>query len=66
MRTRQSGIAVFADALARVFTLLPNTDYRAAYPHRSASQRMSDAWSRTGGDMRHAVNQAARKHGIVR
>ncbi|WP_206999000.1 hypothetical protein [Trinickia mobilis] len=66
MKTRQSGIAVFADALATTFSLFPHGDYRTAYPHKSAAKRMDEAWSRTGKDMRSALNGVVRKHGSAR
>lgn len=66
MKTRQSGIALFAHALATSFSLFPRQDYRASFPHKSAAQRMDDAWARTGKDMRSAMNTVARKHGITR
>lgn len=65
MKDRQSGATVFADALARVFSLFPATDYRVAYPHKSAAKRMDEAWSRTGNDMRHAMNEVACRYGIA-
>lgn len=66
MKTRQSGIALFADALATTFSLFPQGDYRTAYPHKSPAKRMDEAWSRTGVNMCKAVNGVTRKHGITR
>ncbi|BCQ25026.1 hypothetical protein NK8_32030 [Caballeronia sp. NK8] len=40
-----------ADALARTFAINPPTDYRSAYPRRSAAEMMDRAWARTMSEL---------------
>jgi hypothetical protein len=44
-----------SNALASVFSLYPRTDYRAAYPYRSAEERMNQAWARTSRHLNSAI-----------
>lgn len=66
MKHRHSGLALFASALATTFTLFPHTNYQTAFPRKSASQRMDEAWSRTGKQMSSAVRRVTSKNGISR
>jgi hypothetical protein len=66
MKTRQSGLALFANALASTFTLFPRTNYQTAFPHKSAAKRMDEAWAKTGSNMHLAMSDFDRKHGIAR
>jgi hypothetical protein len=53
----------FAQAFASTFTLFPRTDYRAAYPRRSAEELMERAWARTASDFNHAFEGVVRRDG---
>lgn len=66
MKTRQSSLVIFTNALATAFDLFPAADYRKAYPSKSPARRMDEAWFRTGRDMRSTMNGIARKHVIAR
>ena len=44
-----------ADALASVFSIHPHTDYRSAFPRRSAEEMMDRAWARTMSDLNGAI-----------
>ena len=44
-----------ADALASAFAINSRTDYRAAYPRRSAAEMMDRAWARTMSDLNGAI-----------
>ena len=44
-----------AEALASAFSIHPPTDYRAAYPRRSAAEMMDRAWARTMSDLNSAI-----------
>ncbi|SAK55958.1 hypothetical protein AWB78_01521 [Caballeronia calidae] len=44
-----------AHALAGAFSICPPTDYRSAYPRRSAEEMMDRAWERTMSGLHGAI-----------
>ncbi|BAO89315.1 hypothetical protein [Caballeronia cordobensis] len=55
MKTILSEMRRVANALASVFSIHPPTDYRSAYPRRSAEEMMDRAWARTMSDLNGAI-----------
>jgi hypothetical protein len=62
MKHRHNGLASFASALATTFNLFPATDYRTVYFRKSASDRMDEAWARTGKEMGLAFHKVTLKN----